>query len=179
MRKFNNRRKLLSKIMGSVDEKKLEEVLGSEEYKIYNALITAQGAIKLALVHSEVGISLNEVVLIGYGRIGKVLAKMLLGMNANLTIIETNKIERMNATSLGFKVLESYSFEKADIVFNTVENYDLSSTKGLVIDLSSTSKEKINANSLAEETATLKEVLYIKEEILLKEEILGGISNGH
>lgn len=165
MRKFDNRKKILTEIIANIDEEKLNEVLNSEEYKIYNALITAEGAIKLALTYSKMGIALTKVVLIGYGRIGKVLSKMLVGMNANLIIIESNKTERMRAKSQGFTVCESSNFENIDIVFNTAENYHIKETEALFIDLSSSNKGDINASSLAEEVATLKEVLYIKEEI--------------
>jgi len=160
---FQNRKKILSELIDNIDENKLSEILNTEEYKLYNAMITAEGAIKVALENCELGIALTKVILIGYGRIGKALSKMLIGMNANLTIIENDKIQVMNAKILGYKVFLSYEFnnenlKNANIIFNTAEDYNFPETNATIINLATTklnakeekSKKVIHANALPE-----------------------------
>ncbi|MCL2610970.1 MAG: hypothetical protein FWE02_04745 [Defluviitaleaceae bacterium] len=168
MKKFKNRRTLLNELALNIDEQKLKEILQTEEYKLYNAMITAEGAIRLALEKCDMGIALTDVVLIGYGRIGKVLAKMLVGMNAHLTIVVRDNLKLMNAKILGYNAVLEYDMRNANIIFNTAENYTFPETTATIIDLSTGAKQIIDASSLPETTATRKEVEYIKSNLTEK-----------
>ena len=165
MKNFENRKKMLDEILKNIDDQKLKEILKTEEYKLHNAMITAEGAIKLALEKCDMGIALTEIVLIGYGRIGKVLAKMLVGMNAYLTIIVKDNLELMNAKILGYNAALKYDMKNANIIFCTAENYIFPETKATIIDLSTGAKQAINANSLPEKIAIRKEVEFLKNSL--------------
>ncbi|MGO1712286.1 MAG: dipicolinate synthase subunit DpsA, partial [Senegalia sp. (in: firmicutes)] len=51
-----------------------------EEMQILNAIPTAEGAISIAMEKLQVTISSSNALVLGYGRIGKVLSKMLNGI---------------------------------------------------------------------------------------------------
>ncbi|MCL1924826.1 MAG: hypothetical protein FWF50_04495 [Defluviitaleaceae bacterium] len=184
MSNFINRRKILKELVSNIDENKLNKILETEEYKLYNAMITAEGAIKIALENCEMGIALTDVILIGYGRIGKPLAKMLTGMNANLTIVEKDKTEIMNAKVLGYNIFSNCNMKNANIIFNTVEDYSFQETDAIIIDLATQKNQKdiekikkiddlktkktnepkiVTASALPEKIGARKAALYISE----------------
>ena len=166
MKKFKNRGKMLNELDLNIDEQKLKNILQTEEYKLYNAMITAEGAIRLALEKCDMGIALTDVILIGYGRIGKILAKMLVGINAHLTIVVNDNLKLIHAKTLGYNAVLECDMSNANIIFCTAQNYIFPETTATIIDLSTGAKQTIDASSLPEITATRKEVEYIKKELL-------------
>lgn len=134
----------------ALDEKgiKFFDYLNREELAIKNAIPTAEGAIKIAIEETPITLNGSKCLVLGYGRIGKILAKMLSGLGANVTVearkyadlamIDFHGYGAMSLSDLSKKVNEF------DIIFNTVPtlllNEDaLKNTKKdtLVIDLSS------------------------------------------
>ena len=94
-----------------------------EEFAIYNAVATAEGALEIALREFEGTISHSKVLVCGYGRIGKVLTDMLISLNADVTVsarklsdlafISTKQCKGVKTSSLG-------TLSPFDIIFNTV-----------------------------------------------------------
>ena len=119
-----------------------------EELNVYNAVPTAEGAIEIAL--SELPITLHgaNVLCIGYGRIGRVLCKLLSGFGANVCAT-SRKCEGLAwITSMGHKALHTSKIadgiEKYDLIFNTIPYHVLTQKElkklnpnCLVIDLAS------------------------------------------
>ncbi len=69
------------------------EVLGSaidyyarEDFAVLNALPTAEGAVKLAIEQTKRTLCGMDVAVLGFGRVGKVLAKTLASLGANVTV---------------------------------------------------------------------------------------------
>jgi len=63
----------------AVDNKiELIDILDIEELAILNAIPTAEGAMQKAMELSEITLHGNNSLVLGYGRIGKILSKMLL-----------------------------------------------------------------------------------------------------
>ena len=56
---------------------KLYDFLDDEDFAVYNAIPTAEGAIQIAMEASERTINGSKILILGFGRIGKILAKML------------------------------------------------------------------------------------------------------
>jgi len=95
-----------------------------EELQILNAIPTAEGAIQTAMEERPYTLSRSNCLVVGYGRIGKVLSSMLKGLNVNVSVsarkfedlawikaygmypVLTNELDR---------IIDQY-----DIVFNTV-----------------------------------------------------------
>lgn len=118
-----------------------------EEFAVHNAVPTAEGAIETAMREYPGTINGSRCLVVGYGRIGKILSRMLKGIGATVTVSARKKsdiawIEAMGYTSkLTQNICEK---EQYDIIFNTVPalifNRRLLSkmrSKPLIIDLAS------------------------------------------
>lgn len=119
-----------------------------EELMIMNAVPTAEGALEIALAESPITLSAAEALIIGYGRIGRVLARRLSALGARVTAAARKYsalawAEAEGCTPLQIKNLKS-EIGKFDIIFNTVPSMLLEAdTLGavnrntLIIDLAS------------------------------------------
>jgi dipicolinate synthase subunit A len=100
------------------------DYLTREELSVKNAVPTAEGAIEIAIGETPITIHGSKSLVLGYGRIGKILAKDLLGMGAQ-TYVEARKYADL-------AMIESHGYEPLpldklkenihnfDIIFNTV-----------------------------------------------------------
>jgi len=125
------------------------DILNREELLIKNAIPTAEGAIKIAIEETDITIHGSRVLVIGYGRIGKILCSMLRGMGAKVTAVVNTSAAAAAAHSQGHMTTYCHSMEddlnKADIIFNTVPEILLDkrnmchirSESTLIIDLAS------------------------------------------
>lgn len=100
------------------------DFMEEEPLTIYNAIATAEGAILEALSHKDTQLHQSKVLVLGYGRCGKVLADKLKGLSADVTVSSARPIELASATALGFHTLplsdlpqQIYPFE---YIFNTI-----------------------------------------------------------
>ena len=119
-----------------------------EDFLLYNAVTTAEGAIALAITDTDFSIFGANITVIGYGRIGSYLAKCLRELGANVTVISRSLKSRALAethcfNAVGFDLCEA-PLREADIIFNTVphriiEKRELGWMKkdALIIDLAS------------------------------------------
>lgn len=124
------------------------DYLKREELSIKNAIPTAEGAIEIAIAETPITIHGSKTLVLGYGKIGKILAKDLYGMGAStyvearkyadLAMIEGHGYEPLPLGKLKDKIHEF------DIIFNTVPSLILDSAilenvrkDALIIDLAS------------------------------------------
>jgi len=100
------------------------DFLQREEMAILNAIPTAEGAIQIAMEEMATTIYGSNIMILGFGRIGKVLGNMLKGLGANIYI------EARNYADLAWIKAHSYEpvhldkildyIESMDIIFNTI-----------------------------------------------------------
>lgn len=95
-----------------------------EEMQVLNAIPTAEGAIQIAMEETPITLHNSNVVVLGYGRIGKVLSKMLYGIGANVYVEARNYsdlawIKNNGYTPIHLKELKTY-LPRMNLVFNTV-----------------------------------------------------------
>ncbi len=119
------------------------DIMKREEIAIFNSIATAEGAIEVAIANTNKNLHGSEALILGFGRISKVLAKKMEGLSVNVTCaarksediawIKTYGYNAENINELG-KNLSKY-----DIIINTVPHIILT-------------KERLN---------------YVKEECLL------------
>lgn len=101
-----------------------------EEMQVLNAVPTAEGAIQLAMENLPITICSSNTLVLGFGRIGKVLAKMLYGIGAN-TYVAVRKysdiawLKSYGYKPIPFKELDMY-LPTMDVIFNTVPSEILS-----------------------------------------------------
>lgn len=144
--------------VGKVDEDILElfnknninikDYFHREEMQILNAIPTAEGAIELAMAEMPITIHGSNILILGYGRIGKVLSKMIQGIGATVYVAARKYSDIAWIKSCGynpvlFKDIEEHLYNM-DLVFNTVpelilDEYMLNKFNGksIVIDLAS------------------------------------------
>lgn len=127
---------------------KLYDFLDDEDFAVYNAIPTAEGAIEIAMRETKSTINSSNCLILGYGRIGKVLADLLNGLHANVIVAARKSKDFAWIEARGYDYVE-YSkingiLPDMDIIFNTVPSLilgkeELSYVKNdtLIIDLSS------------------------------------------
>lgn len=100
----------------------------SDSFAIENAVPTAEGAICLAIKNSDITIYKSNCLVIGYGRIGKILANKLLLLGANVTVSARKESDKAYIKALNMNYENTADLNKVinkfDIIFNTV-NYPL------------------------------------------------------
>lgn len=120
-----------------------------DELIYLNAALTAEAAIAIAINNSEFSFLNANILITGFGRIGKILANYLKGFPCNITVAARKPSDYGLIKSLGFKSITyenlSERIQEFNFVFNTVpykifdeyilENSDINT---LFIDLAST-----------------------------------------
>lgn len=88
-----------------------------------NAVPTAEGAIQIAMEQLNVTLWRSNCLVVGFGRIGKVLARVLHGLGANVTVSARSAADRGLIEALGYEADETGVYSKGldyACVFNTV-----------------------------------------------------------
>lgn len=118
------------------------DLLEDSWYLARNASITAHCTLELALAKLPVTLEKCPVLIIGWGRIGKCLAKLLRALGACVTVAARKETHRVMAEALGYGscTIEGIHAEKYRLIINTVPAMVLPSAPGtaLKIDLAST-----------------------------------------
>jgi len=118
-----------------------------DSYALLNAVPTAEGAIKIAIENTDFTLWKSRVLVIGYGRVGKILADRLKALGCETYVSARKPADFAMLDALGFKYINTEQLNLKpldyDIVFNTVDVKVLSnetlqkSNCKLLIDLSS------------------------------------------
>ena len=100
------------------------DLLHSPELAVGNAALTAEGAIGRMIEHSERSLWGSRVLVLGWGRIGRILALRLRGLGAEVSVAERGRRQRafaraMGCAALGFGELEPVLGD-FDFIVNTV-----------------------------------------------------------
>ena len=106
------------------DKSSVIDILNDEEYNILNATATAEVAICLAIKNTSFNLQDANVLVAGYGKIGKILSQDLKGMGAKVYTAARKETDLAYAKINGYvpvryKELPDIS-DKFDIIFNTV-----------------------------------------------------------
>lgn len=95
-----------------------------ESYQMANAAVTAEGAVYLTLRELQRTLYGAEVLVIGWGRIGRFLAEKLKALGANVTVTARREGQWKEIESLGFRPEETGVYHHGlcdyDAVLNTV-----------------------------------------------------------
>lgn len=173
-----------------VKENKVDvvDLMDIEELTILNAIPTAEGAIQVAMEQTEFTIHNSKCLILGFGRIGKVLAKNLKALGAQVCCVARKEDDLAWIKAYGYKEinlneLEEKLYNKYDIIFNTIpkvildaKRLELIKDKGtLIIELASIpggidykkaeeyNIKTIKAMGLPGKVAPLTAAKYIKE----------------
>ena len=109
---------------GLLNEYKSFDLLQDEEYLAQNAAITAECAIRVATIDLPVTLSEAPVLILGWGRIGKHLVKLLCRLGCDISVAARKESDLGMISSLGFHAVTYSSlpsrFTNYRILFNTV-----------------------------------------------------------
>jgi len=102
---------------------KLREYEQDEELMLLRAPAIAEGAIRLAIEHTDVTLHRNPCMVVGFGKIGPTVAAALVGLGARVTVAARNPVQRARAWVMGceaipLSALAEYAPRMA-VVFNT------------------------------------------------------------
>lgn len=95
-----------------------------EDLIILNAMPTAEGAINIAMQELPITLSNSKALIMGYGRIGKILAHKLYGLHTEVYVSARKHedfawIEAFGYKRLSYDVLDEY-LNGFDVIFNTI-----------------------------------------------------------
>ena len=95
-----------------------------EELNVLNAVPTAEGAVQIAMEEMASTIYGQKVLITGFGRISKVLIKILNGLGADITVTARKYSDLSWAEIYGCKTVHTSALENIigeyDLIFNTV-----------------------------------------------------------
>lgn len=123
----------------------------SEELQQKNALPTAEGAVSILMRESPRTVSGLSVGVTGFGRVARALVKLLLAMDARVTVAARKQADIENASALGCDTVHLVNgrslaalSQKSNVIFNTVPHWIFSADiladmpkDSLIIDLAS------------------------------------------
>lgn len=101
----------------------LIDYIEREEFSVLNAVPTAEGAVAIALQQLPITLFEADCMVIGYGRIGKVLARLLASFGAKVTVAARSSrdlawIRADGHQSVPLSQLEAH-LPQMDVIFNT------------------------------------------------------------
>lgn len=103
---------------------RLIEVLKRDDVAIYNSIPSAEGAVQMAMEATPITIHGSSSFVLGFGRTGATLARLLQGMGARVTVAARRDVHLARAYEMGMKPLKFQLLQdhinEADIIFNTV-----------------------------------------------------------
>lgn len=73
-------------------------IMEDEAFAVQNAIPTAEGALSIILTNTECVLRGMDIAVVGFGRIGKMLAQMLYLLGANVHVVARNPVDRAWAT---------------------------------------------------------------------------------
>ncbi|MGS0764695.1 dipicolinate synthase subunit DpsA [Syntrophomonas curvata] len=126
----------------------LIEVIDMDEIAVLNSIPTAEGAIQIAMEETRITIHGSRSCVVGFGRVGITLARILKAMGSDVTVVARNQGQLARAYEMGCKRADFSGLREimndADIVFNTVpamvidrETLKYANSNVLIIDLAS------------------------------------------
>ncbi len=112
---------------------KIVDIIKREELAVLNAISTAEGAIEIMIANTNRIIHGKNVLILGFGRLGKVLAKKLTGLSVNVTCAARKSEDLAWITTYGYSSLNineiGENLSKFDIIINTVPHLILTEDK--------------------------------------------------
>lgn len=101
------------------------DVLELDSYSYLNAVPTAEGAIAFAINNTPFTLWNSKILIIGNGRVSKVLTDRLLGFNSKLTVSARNNNDFALLNTKGIEYIHTSEVsdlaDRFDIIFNTID----------------------------------------------------------
>jgi len=96
-----------------------------DSYALLNSVPTAEGAIKIAIENTPFTLWKSKVLVIGYGRVGRVLAHRLRALGSYVTVSARKTADFAATEAFGYESIDTGNINSSpldyDIIFNTVD----------------------------------------------------------
>ncbi len=100
------------------------DLLQDEHYLAQNAKITAHVAMTIAAQHLPITYDQTSVLILGWGRIGKCLSRLLSNVGADVTVAARNPKDQSMAEAMGYRSTDiqtlNHILRRFRVIFNTV-----------------------------------------------------------
>ena len=123
-------------VAGSIDKEIIErlekqnnkviDLMENETLTVYNAISTVEGAIAKIIMNTNITLYKSNILILGYGRIGKILANRLVNFGANIYCEARKEKDIAWINTNGYipikldKLEEFLKLNKIDIIVNTI-----------------------------------------------------------
>ncbi|WP_430785843.1 dipicolinic acid synthetase subunit A [Virgibacillus flavescens] len=129
-------------------DRRLVKLFDRDDIAVYNSIPTAEGTIMMAIEHTDFTIHSSNVLVVGYGRVGKTVANKFSALGAKVSVCARKTEDLARITEMGFHAVPfnqlSQNTDKCDILINTIparvitkELIQYLPSHGLIIDLAS------------------------------------------
>lgn len=98
------------------------DIMKNEEFAVLNAIPTAEETIKIIIENMKKIIHNSNCLIMGYGRLGKLLAQKLSGLSVNITCLTSDNTEKVWCIANGYDIV---SFEKIKKDASILKKYDI------------------------------------------------------
>jgi len=127
---------------------KVIDILKREELSVLNAVATSEGTIKIAIEETPRTLHGSNVLVLGFGRIGKILSNMLKGLGVNVACEARKNSDLAWIKAYGYEPIPisnlKENLNRFDVIINTIpyiildkDNLENIKKDALVIDLAS------------------------------------------
>lgn len=120
---FTSMKEKLIRAYPSLKGAKIFDYSARDDFSVLNAVPTAEGAVECAMSAYEGTIAGSSCLVTGFGRIGKILSRMLKALGASVTVSARSSTDRAFIRALGYDFVnteELSAIRGYNIVFNTV-----------------------------------------------------------
>ncbi|ASK63476.1 dipicolinic acid synthetase subunit A [Virgibacillus phasianinus] len=128
--------------------RRLVKLFDRNDIAVYNSIPTAEGTIMMVIEHTDFTIHSANVLVVGYGRVGKTIANKFSALGAEVSVCARRSEDLARITEMGFKAIPfdqlSHNTAECDILINTIpaqvitkESIQFLPSHGLIIDLAS------------------------------------------
>ena len=102
------------------DKIKVFDYSSSELFLLKNAELTSYGILKILFEHSKKTFNKIRILISGFGRIGKTLTKLLVGLNCDVYVLGNKEKDSFWINNFGANELKKLRDLKFDFIINTV-----------------------------------------------------------
>jgi len=99
------------------------DLMKIEELAVLNIIATAEGAISQIIENTDFNLQSSNVLIVGFGRIGKILSNKLRLLGANVTCSARKQTDLAWIEAYGYKAMDTFNLENLEeynIIINTV-----------------------------------------------------------
>jgi dipicolinate synthase subunit A len=126
---------LLPEVYDMANDEYIEiiDIMKREELAVLNTISTAEGTIEIAISNTNKIVHGSNILILGFGRIGKILARKLVGLSAKVTCAARKDEDLAWIQAYGYREININTLEeklsKYDIIINTVPHQILTREK--------------------------------------------------